>query len=763
MTLTLMQSFNPELQQLVLTAKTGDQHASEDRGTLSRFGYPDSIRRSSSAKAMWKVEPLTGFSLPSNTVALSVTPPADAPVGEYELFGKLQEEEKSLGKLVVLFNPWCSEDSVYLFDDRTRQEYVLNEHGIIFRGSANYIFPGEWDYGQFEENMVDICLKILDRNHKHDEDPADDVASRSDPIYVSRVISAMVNSEDDSGVLEGRWESPYTGGRRPTHWSGSYPILKQWYQSGCKPVKYGQCWVFAGVMCSVMRLLGIPCRVVSNFDSAHDVDMNLIIDTYIDYYGVNEDYTEDSIWNFHVWTEGWMKRPDLGSDGEYDGWQVVDPTPQELSDGVFCCGPASVKGILNGQTGFKYDAPFIFAEVNADCVYYMITESGEMLKVDSDTKRVGKYISTKAVGSREREDITNTYKHAEGTYMERLFFFYATTRDYSKLDDEFDEDLDEDDEDEGSHGGAGSGGTDGGTASGGTDGGAGSGVTDGGAGSGVTDGGTASGGTDGGAGSGGTDWGAGSGGTDWGAGSGGTDGGTGSGGTDGGDGNGGMEGETISQPPSPVTIRFKEVSRLINGKDVNLNLVLKSKDSDARPLSIHISVQAMNYNGRPTGKILAEDKEETLLPGKALSVPILVPFLTYHKPMVESESMKISVVITDKNNGDHKYLATHDVVLLNPQLSVTAPAQASLNTLNSGEVVFMNPVNEILTSCTLTLSGGGLIKEEVDVQIPDLKPKNRLRVKFYFVPYKKGEKTLTADFDCDTFRDIKAICTVNVF
>uniref|UniRef100_A0AAQ6A673 protein-glutamine gamma-glutamyltransferase n=1 Tax=Amphiprion ocellaris TaxID=80972 RepID=A0AAQ6A673_AMPOC len=461
MTLTLMQSFNPELQQLVLTAKTGDQHASEDRGTLSRFGYPDSIRRSSSAKAMWKVEPLTGFSLPSNTVALSVTPPADAPVGEYELFGKLQEEEKSLGKLVVLFNPWCSEDSVYLFDDRTRQEYVLNEHGIIFRGSANYIFPGEWDYGQFEENMVDICLKILDRNHKHDEDPADDVASRSDPIYVSRVISAMVNSEDDSGVLEGRWESPYTGGRRPTHWSGSYPILKQWYQSGCKPVKYGQCWVFAGVMCSVMRLLGIPCRVVSNFDSAHDVDMNLIIDTYIDYYGVNEDYTEDSIWNFHVWTEGWMKRPDLGSDGEYDGWQVVDPTPQELSDGVFCCGPASVKGILNGQTGFKYDAPFIFAEVNADCVYYMITESGEMLKVDSDTKRVGKYISTKAVGSREREDITNTYKHAEG-----------------------------------------------------------------------------------------------------------------------------MSHSVVHAVP-----RWK-------------------------PLSIHISVQAMNYNGRPTGKILAEDKEETLLPGK---------------------------------------------------------------------------------------------------------------------------------------------------
>lgn len=28
-----------------------------------------------------------------------------------------------------------------------------------------------------------------------------------------------------------------------------------------------------------------------------------------------------------------MKRPDLSGDGKFDGWQVVDPTPQEMSDG----------------------------------------------------------------------------------------------------------------------------------------------------------------------------------------------------------------------------------------------------------------------------------------------------------------------------------------------------------------------------------------------------------------------------------------------
>jgi hypothetical protein len=44
----------------------------------------------------------------------------------------------------------------------------------------------------------------------------------------------------------------------------------------------------------------------------------------------------DSIWNFHVWTEGWFSRPDLPSGG---CWNSLDSTPQEESDGRMQCGP----------------------------------------------------------------------------------------------------------------------------------------------------------------------------------------------------------------------------------------------------------------------------------------------------------------------------------------------------------------------------------------------------------------------------------------
>lgn len=35
--------------------------------------------------------------------------------------------------------------------------------------------------------------------------------------------------------------------------------------------------------------------------------------------------------NFHVWNDCWMARPDLPTG--YGGWQAVDATPQETSEG----------------------------------------------------------------------------------------------------------------------------------------------------------------------------------------------------------------------------------------------------------------------------------------------------------------------------------------------------------------------------------------------------------------------------------------------
>lgn len=139
------------------------------------------------------------------------------------------------------------------------------------------------------------------------------------------VIISQVNANDDKGVVLGRWDGNYDDGTVPAAWTGSAPILSEFLETK-NEVKYGQCWVFAGVVTTICRALGIPCRAVSNLVSAHDANASLSVDRY---YNINNEELEndpynesgeDSIWNYHVWNDVWMARPDLPKG--YGGWQV---------------------------------------------------------------------------------------------------------------------------------------------------------------------------------------------------------------------------------------------------------------------------------------------------------------------------------------------------------------------------------------------------------------------------------------------------------
>ena len=81
---------------------------------------------------------------------------------------------------------------------------------------------------------------------------------------------------------------------------------------------------------------------------------------------------------------------------------------------MYRCGPASVKAIKEGNVYLGYDARFVFAEVNGDKVYWLAKASGGFRPVNHFPEDVGKKISTKAVGSPSRHDVTLDYKYAEG-------------------------------------------------------------------------------------------------------------------------------------------------------------------------------------------------------------------------------------------------------------------------------------------------------------------------------------------------------------
>ncbi|XP_019377726.1 PREDICTED: coagulation factor XIII A chain [Gavialis gangeticus] len=353
-----------------------------------------------------------------NSVNLSIMSAPDCIVGKFRLYvavwtpsGILRNKRDPATDTYILFNPWCQEDSVFLDDEKEREEYVLNDVGVIFHGNVNEIKTRSWNYGQFEEGLLDACLTIMDRAKL-------DLSGRSNPVKISRVASAMINARDDEGVLSGSWDNVYAYGVPPSSWTGSVDILLE-YHSSASPVRYGQCWVFAGVFNTFLRCLGIPARVITNYSSAHDNNANLQLDIFMDEEGiVDTKLTKDSVWNYHCWNEAWMSRPDLPVG--FGGWQAVDGTPQETSDGMYRCGPASVQAIKHGHVCFQFDAAFVFAEVNSDVVYSKAMKNGTRVIEQIDTTHIGKLIVTKDIGSDGMKDITEQYKFREGTDEERI-------------------------------------------------------------------------------------------------------------------------------------------------------------------------------------------------------------------------------------------------------------------------------------------------------------------------------------------------------
>ncbi|XP_044152922.1 protein-glutamine gamma-glutamyltransferase 6-like [Bufo gargarizans] len=133
---------------------------------------------------------------------------------------------------------------------------------------------------------------------------------------------------------------------------------------------------------------------------------------------------KEAVLNFHVWNEAWFTRDDLGS--FYNGWQVLDATPQETSEGIYRLGPTSVKAVKEGDIKLKYDCIFVFSEVNADLISWIYNdEEGSYERVETNISSIGKFTSTKAVGTNDRIDITSHYKYDEGTAEEREVYHNA--------------------------------------------------------------------------------------------------------------------------------------------------------------------------------------------------------------------------------------------------------------------------------------------------------------------------------------------------
>lgn len=84
-------------------------------------------------------------------------------------------------------NIFFLDDVVYLENEAERQEYVLAEDGLIWRGSHNRLRPTVWKYAQFERDILDSALHLMNQVGKVR------VSGRNDPVVITRCLSAAVS------------------------------------------------------------------------------------------------------------------------------------------------------------------------------------------------------------------------------------------------------------------------------------------------------------------------------------------------------------------------------------------------------------------------------------------------------------------------------------------------------------------------------------------------------------------------------------------
>uniref|UniRef100_H0VT19 Protein-glutamine gamma-glutamyltransferase E n=1 Tax=Cavia porcellus TaxID=10141 RepID=H0VT19_CAVPO len=603
-----------------------------------------------------------------NALTVAISSPASAPIGWYtmslQISSKGRVSSVKLGTFVLLFNPWSlttytPTDDVFMSNQAERQEYVEEDSGNIFVGSINRIGMVGWNFGQYEEDILNISLSILDKSLNFRRDPITDVARRNDPKYVGRVLSAMINSNDDNGVIAGNWSGSYTGGMDPRTWNGSVEILKEWKKSGFRPVRFGQCWVFAGTLNTVLRCLGIPSRVITNFNSAHDTDRNLSVDVYYDPMGNPLDKGSDSVWNFHVWNEAWFVRPDLGP--SYNGWQVLDATPQERSQGVFQCGPASVIAVREGDVDLNFDMPFIYAEVNADRITWIYTASNDSKKQNYvDTRSVGRYISTKAVGSRSRMDVTDKYKYPEGSNEERRVQQKALSK--LKPDASF-----------------------GPTSA--------------------------------------------------------------------------QRSPGREQAPS-ISGRFKVNGVLAVGQEVNLALLLKNLTRDRKTVAVNMTAWTIVYNGTLVHEVWKDSVTISLDPEEEVQHPVKITYAQYEKYLKADNMIRTTAIC--KVSDEVEVVVERDVILDNPTLTLEVLDRAQVRKPVNVQMLFSNPLDEPVKDCVLMVEGSGLLRGNLKIEVPALRPKERSRIRFEILPTRSGTKQLVADFSCNKFPAIKAMLSIDV-
>ncbi|XP_062508446.1 protein-glutamine gamma-glutamyltransferase 4-like [Corticium candelabrum] len=292
--------------------------------------------------------------------------PPHLPVGDYEVMVQHSCSQNKLPERLVhvevIFDVQKSarsgvdkRETLDGLQDFEQNEYLYNDMGYLWVGDIAI----RWDYA-VRSPAVQMARNVIETAMNESE--------RSDPVFYARALTRLLGDPlTPQRVLQGRWDGMYGNGVEPWQWTSSAQIFQRWLQTK-DTVKYGQCWVFGALLTSLLRSKGIPARTVTNYRSHHDRGLTDNQQSVLRQYDKIQQ-PDESVWNFHVWSEAWLARSDLNPNVPAN-WNALDATPQEPSPlapgNHYQSGPAYVPYVKqNFVFDVNYDTIFVTAEVNS--------------------------------------------------------------------------------------------------------------------------------------------------------------------------------------------------------------------------------------------------------------------------------------------------------------------------------------------------------------------------------------------------------------
>lgn len=113
---------------------------------------------------------------------------------DFALRARFEASQLNVSMTMALAELFFLEDVVYMEGEAERQEYVMAEDGLIWRGNHNSMRPTVWKYAQFERDILDCSLHLMNEVGKVR------VSGRNDPVVITRCLSAAVSH----GLLKGQ-------------------------------------------------------------------------------------------------------------------------------------------------------------------------------------------------------------------------------------------------------------------------------------------------------------------------------------------------------------------------------------------------------------------------------------------------------------------------------------------------------------------------------------------------------------------------------